>query len=187
MTASHFGTIRREILRHHLRQGLVWQTDVVEFAIDVERGHVFLDVEGVRHVSGVENEVKFEGPGFRPVFFAGDDEFFGAHGESVVLFAGAVGKSVDFSAEGFGPEDAEVAEAAAGRICEPPFCIKGEKWRNYTPKIATFFPGPVFARTRGLQTVMPAHIMGPASVEEMLSGILKVKYSWALIWLEYPP
>lgn len=113
MTASHLGTIGREILRHHLRQGLVWQTDVVEFAIDVERGHVFLDVEGVRHVGGVEDEIEFESPGFRPVFFTCDDEFFGAHGESVVPFAGAVGEGVDFGAEGFGPEDTEVAETSA--------------------------------------------------------------------------
>ena len=49
----------------------------------------------------------------------------------------------------------------------------------YTPMTATFFPGPTPARTSGLQTVRPAHIMGPASVVEMLSGMGKVKYSCA--------
>ena len=53
--------------------------------------------------------------------------------------------------------------------------------------MATFFPGPIFARTRGLHTVKPAHIIGPASVDVMLSGMGNVKYSCALMWLEYPP
>lgn len=46
-----------------------------------------------------------------------------------------------------------------------------------TPRIATFFPGPILARTIGLQTVRPAHISGAASLVSMLSGILKVKCS----------
>ena len=29
--------------------------------------------------------------------------------------------------------------------------------------------------------------MGAASASEIASGMGKVKYSWALIWLEYPP
>ena len=58
---------------------------------------------------------------------------------------------------------------------------------TYTPRMATFFPGPIFARTRGLQTVIPAHIIGPASFVSIFSGIWNVKYSCALTWLAYPP
>ena len=114
MASSDFGTVGSEILRHHLGERLVGEADVVEFAVDVEGGHVFLEVEGVGHVCGVEDEVEFEGVGFEPVFLGGDDEFFGAHLFGIGFFAGGVGKGVDFGAEGFGPEDAEVAETAAG-------------------------------------------------------------------------
>jgi hypothetical protein len=65
----------------------------------------------VGHVGCVEDEVEFEGPGFGPVFVAGDDEFFGSHFFGVGFFAGAVGEGVDFGAEGFRPEDTEVAKA----------------------------------------------------------------------------
>ena len=57
----------------------------MEFPVDVERGDVFLDVEGVCHVRGVEDEIKGEGPGFGPVFFRRDDELFGAHFQRVVF------------------------------------------------------------------------------------------------------
>ena len=89
----------------------------MEFAIDVEGGHVFLDVEGVGHVCGVEDEVEFEGVGLGPVFLRGDDEFFGAHFFGVGFFARGVGEGVDFGAEGFGPEDAEVAKTTPGERC----------------------------------------------------------------------
>lgn len=114
MASPDLGSVGSEILRHHLGERLVGKTDVVEFAIDVEGGHVFLEVEGVGHVCGIEDEVEFEGPGFGPVFLGGDDEFFGAHLFGIGFFAGGVGKGVDLSAEGFGPEDAEVAKTAAG-------------------------------------------------------------------------
>ena len=190
MASPDFSTVGSEILRHHLGEGFVGEADVVEFAVDVEGGHVFLEVEGVGHVSGVEDEVEFEGVGFEPVFRRGDDEFFGAQFFGVGFFAGGVGKGVDFGAEGFGPEDAEVPETAAGEK------VLEDVWRRlgggsaalqgvtYTPRTATFFPGPTFARTRGLQVVIPAHIIGPASFESILSGIWKVKYSCALTWLE---
>ena len=114
MASPDFRTIGSEILRHHFGEGFVGEADVVEFAVDVEGGHVFLEVEGVGHVGGVEDEVEFEGVGFVPVLFGGDDEFFGTHLFGIGFFAGGVGEGVDFSAEGFGPEDAEVAETAAG-------------------------------------------------------------------------
>ena len=114
MASADFGAVGSEILRHHLGEGFVGKADVVEFAVDVEGGHVFLEVEGVGHVCGVEDEVEFEGVGFGPVFFGGDDEFFGAHLFGIGFFAGGVGKGVDFGAEGLGPEDTEMAETAAG-------------------------------------------------------------------------
>ena len=115
MASPNFRTIGSEILRHHFGEGFVGEADVVEFAVDVEGGHVFLEVEGMGHVCSVEDEVEFEGVGFVPVFFGGDDEFFGAHLFGVGFFAGGVGEGIDFGAEGFGPEDAEVAETAAGK------------------------------------------------------------------------
>ena len=123
----------------------------MEFAVDVEGGHVFLDVEGVGHVGGVEDEVEFEGVLFGPVLFARDDEFLRAHLQRVVLLPGAVGESVDLGAEGFGPEDTEMTESTAGKDQsekEKEMAIGFR--RTYTPRIATFFPGPIFARTRGL-------------------------------------
>lgn len=66
------------------------------------------------HVGGVEDEIEFESVGFGPVFCGGEDEFFGAHFLGVGFFAGGVGHGGDFGAEGGGPEDAEVAESAAG-------------------------------------------------------------------------
>ena len=116
MASAYFGSVGSEILRHHLRERLVREADVVEFTIDVEGGHVFLEVESMGHVCGIEDEVEFEGPGFGPVFLGGDDKFFGAHLFSIGFFAGGVGKDVDLSAEGFGPEDAEVAKTAAGEV-----------------------------------------------------------------------
>ena len=50
---------------------------------------------------------------------------------------------------------------------------------TYIPRMATFLPGPVCARTRGLYVVKPAHIIGAAISLGMLSGILNVKYSCA--------
>ena len=114
MASPDFGSVGSEILRHHLGERLVGKSDVVEFAIDVEGGHVFLEIKGVGHVCGVEDEVEFEGVGFGPVFLGGDDEFFGAHLFGIGFFAGGVGKDVDLGAEGVGPKDAEVAETAAG-------------------------------------------------------------------------
>ncbi len=117
MASSYFASVGSEILRHHSRQGLVGKSDVVEFAIDVQGGHVFLDIEGVGHVCGVENEVEFEGVGLGPVFLRGDDEFFGAHFFGVGFFVGGVGEGVDFGAKGRGPEDSEVAKTTPGKWC----------------------------------------------------------------------
>lgn len=55
------------------------------------------------HVGCVEDEVECEGPWFGPVVVGGADEFFGAEGERVVFFRGAVGDGIGFGAEGGGP------------------------------------------------------------------------------------
>ena len=51
------------------------------------------------------------------------------------------------------------------------------------PTIATFLPGPIPARIKGLYVVIPAQSIGAAELSEMLLGIGKVKYSCARIWL----
>lgn len=78
VAATHFRSIGSKVLGHHCGQRLVWETDVMEFAIDVEGRHVFLNVECVCHISGIEDEVEFELPLLVPVFLTSDDEFFGA-------------------------------------------------------------------------------------------------------------
>ena len=80
-------------------------------AVDRERGHVFLQVEGVRHVGAVENEVKGEGKGLSPIFGAGVDEVFGTQSFGILFFARGVGQGVNLSAHGGGPEDTEMAKA----------------------------------------------------------------------------
>lgn len=75
MASSHLGAIWREILRHHRWQWLLWQTNVVELAVDIESGHVFLDLELVSHVSGIEDEVEGKGPGLCPVLVFCTNEF----------------------------------------------------------------------------------------------------------------
>ena len=67
----------------------------MEFAIDVEGGHVLLDIELVSHVGRVEDEVEGERPGFGPILILRTDEFLGAELQSVLFLVRAVRKSVD--------------------------------------------------------------------------------------------
>jgi len=90
VAASHLGSIGSEVLSHHGGKWLVWQTNVVELAIDVQRGHVLLDVEGVGHVCGVEDEIKFESILLGPVLLACNDEFFGAQLQGIVFLVRGV-------------------------------------------------------------------------------------------------
>ena len=62
----------------------------MELAVDVDGGEVLLDVEGVRHVGGVEDEVEGEGVGFGPVVGVRGDEVRGTEGESVGFFVRGV-------------------------------------------------------------------------------------------------
>lgn len=58
---------------------------------------------------------------------------------------------------------------------------------TYSPTMATFLPGPAPNLLRGEYVVKPAQSIGAAKAVSRLSGILKVKYSCARMWLEYPP
>lgn len=117
MAGAHLAAVDGEILGHDLGQRLIRQSDVMEFAIHVQGGHVILDVEGVGHVGGVENVVEGEGPVLVPVLGLGGDELLGAEFERVGFLARRVRDGVDLGAEGGGPEDGEVAESAAGKDC----------------------------------------------------------------------
>ena len=72
----------------------------MEFATDVEGGHVFLNIELVSHVGRVEDEVEGEGPGLGPILVLRTYEFLSAELQGVVFLIGAVRKSEDLSTEG---------------------------------------------------------------------------------------
>lgn len=90
MASADIASVRSKVLGLERGQGLVGQADVVEGAVDGEGGEVVLQGKGVGHVCCVEDEVEGEGPCFGPVFVGGGDEFFGAEGEGVGFFRGAV-------------------------------------------------------------------------------------------------
>ena len=103
-----------KVLGHELGQGLVAEADVVELAHDLEGGEVVLELEPVGRVGAVDDEIELELPGLSPVLLGGVDEVLCAELEGIVALGRGVGDYVGFGAEGDGPEDAEVAEAAAG-------------------------------------------------------------------------
>lgn len=69
----------------------------MKFAVDVESGHVLLDIELVSHVGAVEDEVEGEGPGLGPVLVLRTDEFLGTELQGVILLVGTVREGVDLS------------------------------------------------------------------------------------------
>ena len=135
------------------------------------------------HIGSVKDEVEGEGPRLGPVFVLRADEFLGAQGERIFLLVGRVRDGVRFSAQGGSPEEPEMAEATAARGQYGVGPGGGVEIGTYIPRTATFLPGPVLERRRGLKVVMPAHSIGAANSVGMLSGILNVKYSCARIWL----
>ena len=121
----------------------------MELAVHRQRAHVLLQVELVRHVGGVEDEVEGERPRFRPVFVFRADELLGAQGQRVFLLFRCVRNGVDFGAQGGGPEEAEVAESATKKS----WLVVGRMYKvgcTHIPRMAIFLPGPAWARTRGL-------------------------------------
>lgn len=82
----------------------------MEGSIDSQGGHIFLEVEGVRHVGSIQNEIECECPGFGPIFAFGTNELFSAKSERVFFFVGTMRECVSFSTEGRGPEESKVTE-----------------------------------------------------------------------------
>ena len=115
MAATNLASVGRKVLRHHLGQWLVGQTDVVELAVHCEGRHVLRQVEGVRHIGTVEDEVKREGPRFRPLLFVGANELLGAQCKGVFLLVWAMRDCVGFRTQGIGPDNTEVAESTTNR------------------------------------------------------------------------
>lgn len=135
-----------------------------------------MDVELVRHIRSVQNEVEGKRPWFGPVFILGADELLGAELLRIRLFSGRVGDGVGFGTKSTCPQQAEMSKSTTAELLADgrPRETKGI---THMPRTAIFLPGPAPARTRGLHVVRPAHIIGAAASEEMLSGILNVKYS----------
>ena len=85
MTCPNAAAVGHEGLRLELGQRFVGQADLVEWSIDFADGQVFGDVEGVRHVGGIEHEVEIEGEWFRPVLVLVADEVLCTELEGVVF------------------------------------------------------------------------------------------------------
>ena len=85
----------------------------MKFTVYGQGAHIFLEVESVGHIGGVEHEVECESPGFSPVFVLGANEFFGAKFEGIFFLIGSVGYGVDFGAESFRPQESKVTETTA--------------------------------------------------------------------------
>ena len=106
--------VRRKILGLDRGQCLVGEADVVEGAVDFQSREVVREVELVRRVSAVEDEVEGERDLLGPVGVVGRDEVLSAEFQRVILLVGRVREGVDFSAEGNCPEDTKVPETTAG-------------------------------------------------------------------------
>lgn len=112
MRRADGGAVGHEALGLELRQRLVGQADLVEGGVDVADGQVLGDVEGVRHVGGVEDKVELERQRLLPALLVVEHELFGAQLHGVVLLARRVRDHRDLGAESRGPEDGKVPEAA---------------------------------------------------------------------------
>lgn len=125
-------------------------------------------------VGRVQNEIKGKGPRLGPVVVFGANKPLSPKSECVVLLGGTMRDGVGFCPKGGRPKEAEVAKAATlekETVLAELRCNKTKCRNAHIPTTATFFPGPIFARTRGLHEVIPAHSIGAANSLEMLSGI----------------
>lgn len=112
MTAPNLAPVRREVKPLQLRQRLVRQSHVVELAVDFERREVFRQVELVRHVRRVEDQVEFKRQRLGPIFGPRVHEMVGPQLARVGFFRLRVAQGVDFGAEGVCEEEGKVTEAA---------------------------------------------------------------------------
>ena len=84
----------------------------MESSIDSQGGHVFREIEGVRHVCGIQDKIEGECPWFCPIFVFGTNELFSAKSERVFFFLGTMRECIGFSTEGRGPKEGKMAETA---------------------------------------------------------------------------
>lgn len=111
---AHGAAVGGEDLGLDLGERVVGEADHVEGAVDLEGAEVVGQVELVRGVGRVDDEIEGELVGLGPVLLLGDDELLGSELERVLLLVGAVGDGVDLGSERLCEEDAEVAETTTG-------------------------------------------------------------------------
>jgi len=68
--STHLAAVRGEDLSLELREWLIGETDIVEFAVDVDYAQVLRDVKFVGHVGCVEDEIILKGVRLGPVLVA---------------------------------------------------------------------------------------------------------------------
>lgn len=78
MASPKEASIWRKVLRHELRQWIIWEPNHVECAIDLERGEVLGQIEFVGGVRTIEDQVEGKFPRLSPVLFPRVDKVFGA-------------------------------------------------------------------------------------------------------------
>ena len=118
MRGTEVATVWRKVLSHHLWQRVVWETDGVELAHDLQAAEVVGHVEVLKSIGGVEDEVKLELVWVVPALVVGADELLGSHLESVVLLVWGVGDGVNLSTKGGGPHDGKVTETTTVQLSE---------------------------------------------------------------------
>jgi len=82
---TEVATVWNKVLGHQLWQRLVWKTDGVELAHDLEAAEVVGHVEVLEDIGGVDDEVELELELLVPSLLVGADELLGSHLHGVVL------------------------------------------------------------------------------------------------------
>lgn len=83
----------------------------MEGSVDSQGGHIFCEIEGVRHVGSIQDEIEGECPGLSPIFVFSTNELFSAKCERVFLFVRTMRDCIGFSTEGRGPEESKMTKA----------------------------------------------------------------------------
>lgn len=108
--SANGGTVRSELLSHHLRHRLVTEANSVELAPNLEDAEVLVHVELVHGVGSVDDEVERELVSISPALLLGADETVCTHLHGIVLLVGAVGDGVGLSTHGFGEQETKVTQ-----------------------------------------------------------------------------